>query len=120
MIHKPVGGLFMKPGALFLAFFLLIPAAANAADKWDSPDKAEHFAVSAAIGTLAAMHYENKWKAFGVALIPGLLKEIYDGSQDNKRFSGKDMAINALGAAVGVQIGHWIVTRDGVGYSAAF
>lgn len=106
--------------ALLLAIFLSLPAAANAADKWDSPDKAEHFAISAAIGTLSAMHYESKWKAFGVALIPGLVKELYDGAQDNKRFSGKDMAINALGAAVGVQIGHWFVTRNGVGYQAAF
>lgn len=110
----------MKRVVLLLVCCVLIPVAAEAADKWDSPDKAEHFAVSAAIGTLSAMHFENKWKAFGVALIPGLLKEIHDGSQDNKRFSGKDMAINALGAAVGVQIGHWIVTRDGVGYQAAF
>jgi uncharacterized protein YfiM (DUF2279 family) len=108
----------MKRFALVLTVFLISSEAA--ADKWNSSDKAEHFVVSAAIGTLSAIHIENKWHAFGVALIPGLVKELYDASQPRKRFSGKDMAINVLGAAVGVQIGHWIVTRDGVGFAAVF
>lgn len=96
------------------ACLALFPSA-QAADDWSGADKRAHFAVSAVLGTAAAMHYENKWTAFGVAMIPGLLKELTDN-----RFSGKDLAADALGAALGVQLGHWIVTRDGVGYRAAF
>lgn len=88
---------------------------AQAADDWNDADKVKHFTVSAVLGTAAAMHFENKWTAFGVAMIPGVLKELADS-----RFSGKDLAADALGAALGVQLGHWIVTRNGVGYRAAF
>ncbi len=90
-------------------------APAQAADDWNGADKAKHFAVSAVLGTASAMHFENKWTAFGVAMIPGVLKEITDS-----HFSSKDLAADALGAALGVQLGHWIVTRNGVGYRAAF
>jgi uncharacterized protein YfiM (DUF2279 family) len=110
----------MKPSTVLLALSLAAPVSSVAADDWGGPDKTKHFAVSAVLGTLSAMHYENKWRAFGVALIPGLLKELYDSGQPGNHFSGKDMTANALGAAVGVQIGHWIVTRDGIGYQAAF
>lgn len=109
----------MKPSTVLLALSLAAPVS-GFADDWSGPDKTRHFVVSAVLGTLSAMHYENKWRAFGVALIPGLLKELHDSGQPGNHFSGKDMAANALGAAVGVQIGHWIVTRDGIGYQAAF
>ncbi len=110
----------MKKSVCLLAFCLLAPAASMAADDWSSSDKALHFGISAGFGTLSAMHFENKWTAFGVAMLPGLLKEIHDSGQTGNRFSGKDLAADALGAAVGVQFGHWIVTRRGVGYQAAF
>lgn len=100
---------------LALAAGLVLTSSAQAADDWNGADKGAHFAVSAVLGTAAAMHFEDKWTAFGVAMIPGLLKELTDS-----RFSGKDLAADALGAGLGVQIGHWIVTRDGVGYRAAF
>ena len=109
----------MKSSSRLLALCLLASTPA-VAEEWSGADKAQHFALSAAFGTLSAMHFENKWTAFGVAMIPGLLKEIHDGSQAGNRFSGKDLAADALGAAVGVQFGHWIVTRNGVGYQAAF
>ena len=101
--------------ALATAACLALTTTAQAADDWDGADKGAHFAVSAVLGTASAMHFENKWTAFAVAMIPGLLKEITDS-----RFSGKDLAADALGAGLGVQIGHWIVSRDGVAYRAAF
>jgi putative lipoprotein len=110
----------MKPYSLLCVLCLVFPVSAYAADDWNGPDKTRHFALSAMIGTLSAMHFESKWKAFGVALIPGLLKEVHDGSQADNHFSGKDLVADAVGAAVGVQIGHWLVTRDGIGYQAAF
>jgi len=93
---------------------------AQAADDWNGADKGKHFAVSAALGTASAMHFEDKWVAFGVAMIPGVLKEVADSSRTNGRFSSKDLAADALGAALGVQLGNWLVTTRGVGYRAAF
>jgi len=112
----------MKTLAALLASLALLAttAPARASDDWNGPDKAKHVAVSAVFGTLSAMHFENKWTAFGVAMIPGMAKEIYDSGRANNHFSGKDLAADALGAALGVQLGHWIVTRNGVAYQAAF
>ncbi len=110
----------MKSPACLLALCLLPPATALAADDWNGSDKALHFGLSAVFGTLSGMHFESKWTAFGVAMLPGLLKEIHDDSQAGNRFSGKDLFADALGAAAGVQLGNWIVTRRGLGYQAAF
>ena len=110
----------MKTTISLLALCLFASVAPSYADDWGGSDKAQHFAFSAVFGTLSAMHFESKWKAFGVAMIPGLLKEIHDDSQAGNQFSGKDLAADALGAAVGVHFGHWIVTRRGIGYQAAF
>ncbi|MCE3000041.1 MAG: hypothetical protein ACK59Y_02455 [Betaproteobacteria bacterium] len=51
-----------------------------------------------------------------MAMIPGLLKEISDSQKSNNHFSGKDMAANALGAALGVQFGNWIITSRGLAF----
>ena len=105
---------------LLASLTFIVASPALAADDWNGADKGKHFAVSALLGTASAMHFEDKWVAFGVAMIPGVLKEIADSSRDNGHFSGKDLAADALGAALGVQLGHWIVTRNGIGYRAAF
>ncbi len=112
----------MKAFAVFLAC-LALPAGitpASAADRWDGRDKAEHVAVSAVLGTITSLHFEDKWTAFGVAMIPGVAKEIYDSQQKGNHFSGKDLTADALGAAFGVQFGHWMLTRNGATYRAAF
>jgi hypothetical protein len=77
-------------------------------DEWNGNDKAMHFGVSFVIGYATA----NQWpkeplKAWAVALIPGVLKEATD-----QKASGKDMAANALGAALGVATGRWMVMRN--------
>jgi uncharacterized protein YfiM (DUF2279 family) len=110
----------MKSTICLLLLSMLACNTASAADDWNGSDKAQHFALSAVFGTLSAMHFENKLTAFGVAMLPGLLKEMHDDSQAGNQFSGKDLAADALGAVVGVHFGHWIVTRRGVGYQAVF
>lgn len=102
---------------LTLASALLIsaPAFAN-----DDSDKLKHAAVSFALGTASGAYFENKWTAFGVAMIPGLIKEISDSQKSNNHFSGKDMAANALGAALGVQFGHWIITSRSLTFRSTF
>lgn len=94
------------------------PVLAN--DDWTGPDKTKHFIVSAALGTVSGVYVENKWKAFGLAMVPGLIKEIMDANDPNNHFSSRDLVADALGAAVGVHVGHWIISRRGVGYQTAF
>lgn len=70
----------------------------------------EHFAASALIGLAVSTHIEkdSPLKAWGYAMVPGLLKEIADSQQRGNHFSGKDMLANALGAAVGVGLGRTV------------
>jgi len=104
-----------------MAISVLIGAPAYAADDtWNSSDKLSHMAVSAALGTASGAYFENKWTAFGVAMIPGVVKEIIDSRDRGNRFSGKDLAANAIGAAVGVQFGHWIITSRGLTFQSSF
>ena len=107
----------MKP-LLPLLLALALPAAAQ--DSWTGPDKVLHFGVSAVFGFAA----RNQWPdrpilAFGVAMIPGVLKEVSDRSTTG--FSGKDLVANALGAAAGVYVGGLLIQRQRgtttVGYS---
>ena len=75
------------------------------------PDKKMHFGVSFALGVAAA----NQWrdepvKAWAIAQVPGLLKELSDIRGTG--FSGADLAANALGAALGVATTHWLIHRS--------
>lgn len=76
--------------------------------------------MSFALGTASGAYFENKWTAFGVAMIPGLIKAISDSQKSNNHFSGKDMAANALGAALGVHFGNWIITSRGLAFRSTF
>jgi uncharacterized protein YfiM (DUF2279 family) len=62
----------------------------------------------------------DTWTAFGLALVPGVAKEIYDSQQDCNRFSWKDMSWNAAGAYLGVRTGNWLLGPTGVSYRQAF
>ena len=94
------------------ALIVLLAAPAIAcADEWTGPDKQKHFAVSFAAGVIASGLTDEKWKAVGIALLPGLIKEVHDSRQPGNQFSGKDMVWNALGAYAGVHTGHWFIAR---------
>ena len=115
----------MKLPAFILAASLLLPNLAVAQDTWSGADKKLHFGVSAVLGFAAVNQWPNdKPKAFMVAMIPGLLKEITDAQKGGSGFSGKDLAADALGAAVGVYAGGWLISRrDGatvVAYQTSF
>ena len=90
------------------------------ADNWTGVDKSKHFAVSGILGGAAYAYTHNRTQAFGLALLPGILKEVADSQSDNKTFNEKDLAWDALGAAVGVQAGHWIIDPERITYSAHF
>ena len=89
-------------------------------DSWSGSDKAAHFGVSAALGVGASRLTDDTATAVGLALIPGLAKELYDAGQDCNRFSWKDMGWNAMGAYVGVRTGNWLLGPTGVSYIKAF
>lgn len=100
----------MTPSTLkhLLLAALLLPCLASAQDTWTGADKKLHVSVSFVIGLAAGFQFPgNKPLAFGVALIPGVLKEISDRSTTG--FSGKDIAANALGAALGVYASGWLL-----------
>lgn len=108
-----------------LCALLLFPCLAFASerppvDSWTGDDKKMHLGVSFALGFAAANHWPNApMKAWGAAMIPGLIKEATD-----KKASGKDMVANAIGAALGVYTGRWLITRRGdttqIAYAAEF
>jgi putative lipoprotein len=99
-----------------LAAFAVVVATAGRAraadpDPFFGPDKALHFAVSAAVagagyGATTALT-DDRWKAFavggGAALALGALKEAYDATGRGDP-SWKDFAWDAIGAAVGLAV----------------
>jgi hypothetical protein len=103
-----------------LCILLMLPALAMATDrehdrkippiqydKWNGSDKPLHFGVSAILGFSARTFYPNEpWKAVGIAMIPGVLKEATD-----PKFSGKDLAVDLAGAMLGVYVGGCYVTH---------
>ena len=78
----------------------------RAQDTWTGPDKKKHFAVSVVSGVFARqLAPHNELAAFGVAMVPGLLKELVDAGQRGNKFSTKDLVADALGAYAGVKLG---------------
>lgn len=124
--------------ALFLAVILALcatsayatdvpktqPPAARPADNWGGAKS--HLAVSTAFGVACATHVfpGEPVKAFGCAIVPGLVKETIDSTQRGNRFSGRDMLANAVGAAAGVYLGGVMLRRSNgttqIAYSTTF
>ncbi len=101
-----------------IAFILLIIPASSLA--YDDNGEALHFGVSVILGGVSetCLHYETKLEtlervSYGTLIgsTPGLLKEIYDGSQSDNHFSGSDMAANVSGALVGSLAANYINNR---------
>ena len=90
-------------------------------DSWTGPDKAKHLGISFALGFAASQIPElpNRGMAFGLAMIPGVMKEyVFDGKP-----SFKDLTADAIGAGLGVWFGwHLIYENDmmGVKYQGRF
>lgn len=87
---------------------------AHAGDKWTGADKAQHVAGSALLGTVAGVAIKDKWTAFALAMVPGVAKEIWDSKQPNHTASFKDLAADALGAAVGVYVGNCVIVAKSI------
>ena len=82
----------------------------RAQDAWTGPDKKKHFAVSLVVGLATRqLAPHNELAAFGVALVPGLLKELVDAGQRGTNVSAKDLVADALGAYAGVKLGGLVI-----------
>ncbi len=101
-----------------IAFILLLVPASSSA--YEDEGEAKHFGISIILGGLSEtyLHYETKLEtmervAYGTLIgsTPGLLKELYDGSQSDNHFSGSDMAANVAGALVGSLAANYINNR---------
>ena len=100
-----------------VSFLLIMPLSLSAGDV---NDKALHFGISAAAGGLSETFLHHKTglspvkriaAATAIGSMPGLIKEIYDGSQDDNVFSGEDMAADVAGAFAGSITAH-IINRQ--------
>ncbi len=94
---------------LVLVLSLLAEAPARADDWWGS-DKAKHLSVSLAMSAgwytgLTLLGRDPRPQRLilgsGLALLPGLLKEIYDSGRPGNRFSGKDLTWDVVGVVSG-------------------
>lgn len=111
----------MKKFLLLLAFFATLAHATDGPKKPPEPPAAQaaavprdtwagapaHVAVSVLAGLACSTHIYPKepLKAFGCAMAPGVLKEIADSQQKGNHFSQRDIAADAVGAAIGVYTG---------------
>jgi hypothetical protein len=74
-------------------------------------DTKSHLGVSFVLGYAMANQFPNEpLKAWGIAMVPGVLKEISDRSSTG--FDKKDLLADAIGAALGVATGRWMVVRS--------
>jgi putative lipoprotein len=106
---------------LFAVALLLCHIGAQAQDTWSGKDKQLHFGVSLALGAAARqLAPNNELAAFGAAMVPGLVKELIDKSQEGNHFSAKDLVANALGAYVGVKVGGLLIQHNRITYTKEF
>jgi putative lipoprotein len=98
-----------------IAILLMLPAVSFAED-----NEALHFGLSAIFGAAGEsfVHYHTQSGTaerivYGTLLgsLPGLAKELSDGSQGDDSFSGSDMAANVAGALVGSVIANLVNDR---------
>lgn len=74
-----------------------------------SGDKISHASVSGMIGAASRSVIADPWIAFGVALLPGLHRELF---HPNACFSKEDMAYNIIGAGLGVTGTHVFLGKN--------
>lgn len=90
-------------------------ASAQTVDTWTSADKGKHLVVSGAIGAAATVATDSKAWGTGLCVAVGAAKELADSRSTAHTASWKDLAADAIGCAIGAQIGGLYITptRDG-------
>ena len=104
-----------SPHSAVFALLMGAALAASAQDKWSGADKPKHVvasALSALVVEGVFSHRLEPVERLGVAMLPGLAKEIYDMRRGGSGFSGKDLGADLLGALAGMAF-HGVVIRQG-------
>jgi putative lipoprotein len=100
----------MKSRVLALVLAAFVSSAGADSDPWFAKDKYQHFGASAVLGLASSAVIEDKKTAFAVAMVPGILKEVYDAHHRDKHTpSWRDLAWDAAGAWVGVHVGNLMI-----------
>jgi uncharacterized protein YfiM (DUF2279 family) len=84
----------------------------NHTDKTMTTRHAEHLVGSAAIAGAATYATDSRLEGFGIAFGVGLLKEMADTQNPKDAFTCKSLVADALGAAIGAQLGGWFIKPD--------
>jgi len=103
-------------GVIIALMIVLFSTPAFAFDL-STPDKQKHILGSALIGSatgiMAIKHDDMTLKsgsiAFGVAMIPGILKEALDSQEDGNKWDNEDLVADAVGvlaSMIVVKLGH--------------
>lgn len=83
-------------------------------------DKIAHASVSATLGSTARILVDDPWKAWAIAMAPGLVKELYDSRKGGTGFGVGDLIADGIGAAVGVKVAGLSLKRRGFVYTRKF
>ena len=114
----------MKAIKLIAACALLsLTGAASAQDRWNGPDKPKHIAVSAFSAVVVESVFADSLtplQRVGLAMVPGVAKELFDMRKGGSGFSGKDLVADALGVGFGMAGYHVIVRPGYVGINVKF
>ena len=114
----------MKAINLIAACALLaLTSAASAQDRWTGDDKPKHIAVSAFSAVVVESVFADSLtplQRVGLAMVPGVAKELLDMRRGGSGFSGKDIAADFVGVLSGVAY-HGLIIRPGyVGINVKF
>lgn len=81
-------------------------------------DKQKHFGVSFAFGTATGIYMDRNYEensyttnliiGTSIAMIPGVLKEVYDDRQDDNDFDEADLAYDFAGSLAGNILGNYL------------
>lgn len=106
-----------------LIIALLVVSGFASADEWTGEDKKQHFIGSAAMAAVASVAFKDSdhpvLYPFAASLSVGLAKELLDSTGGGSGFSYKDLAADALGAALGVAVGNGVIyaTRNTINFT---
>ena len=102
---------------------LAMSAAASAQDRWNGDDKPKHVAASAVSAVIVESMFAQTLhpvERFGLAMIPGIVKELADTRRGGSGFSGKDIAADALGVLGGMAFHGLVIRPNYVGVNVKF
>lgn len=123
-LRQLVSAILLYVAAIFLATGLGVVMFkhqdSNAESFFKQPDKQQHMAGSTVLGLFARYQTNDPWKAWALAMAPGVAKELYDARKGGTGFSLADLAADGIGAYLGVKVGGLIFTRHSINYTRSF